>query len=286
MQGVVWNAASKGMSRHLLLVRELKQKRYFSGSWVTFIIAFFVNRLREREMTKLLSQADSVNANSLNIIEELADAVGLSATLATTNPISIKDLIKREKSTHSKSISILFVGRVSEMKGALDLASTFESLHKRLQDYTINVTFLGEIDADIQSKIQAQEQANITPIFLGVLGDRHDLFTEYRKADIFVLPTHSEGFARVLWEAASQMVPIITCSVGGIPYVFKNGESALLVPPEAPIDLSDAIVDLIINPGKARRLAENAFEVAKCSTIEVGVKRLCQNINLRSKGDN
>ena len=286
MQGVVWNAASKKMSRHLLLVRELKQKRYLSGSWVTFIIASLVNKMREREMMKLLSQADSVNANSVNIIEELANTVGLSATLTTTNPISSKDLVRREKSRYNKNINILFVGRVSEMKGALDLARTFESLHNRLNGYNISFTFVGEVDPDIQSKIQSQAQSNVTPIFIGVLGDRQKLLKEYRNADIFVLPTHSEGFARVLWEAASQMVPIITCAVGGIPYVFKNGESALLVQAQDAVKLTDAIADLIVNPGKARYLAENAFEVVKNNTIEVGVQRLCESMSMRSAGNN
>ena len=73
----------------------------------------------------------------------------------------------------------------------------------------------------------------------------------YRESDIFVLPTLHEGYPRVLDEAMSQSLPIVTTLVGGIPSTLTHGEEALLVAPEDPEALSSAI-KLIVHDATIR----------------------------------
>jgi glycosyltransferase involved in cell wall biosynthesis len=79
-------------------------------------------------------------------------------------------------------------------------------------------------------------------------------------ADVFVLPSLSEGSPNVLLEAMAARVPAIATSVGGIPEMVIDGESAFLVPPGNAIALCKAMVDRASAPARAMALAANAYE--------------------------
>jgi glycosyltransferase involved in cell wall biosynthesis len=63
----------------------------------------------------------------------------------------------------------------------------------------------------------------------------------YREHDLFVFPTHREGFPNVLLEAMEAGLPIVASRVGGIPDMIEDGEEGLLVQAGNAIDLENAI---------------------------------------------
>jgi glycosyltransferase involved in cell wall biosynthesis len=82
-------------------------------------------------------------------------------------------------------------------------------------------------------------------------------------ADLFVLPSLSEGSPNVLLESMAARVPIVATKVGGVPELVKDGESAILVPPADSESLKKAIVELLMNRSRATQLASVAFENAR-----------------------
>ena len=74
---------------------------------------------------------------------------------------------------------------------------------------------------------QAREQMGDRTIFTERLPDTADF---YSSCDLFVLPSHNEGFGLVYVEAAFHGVPSIGTLVGGIPEAIAGGETGLLVP--------------------------------------------------------
>ncbi|WP_448269461.1 glycosyltransferase family 4 protein [Nostoc sp. DSM 114159] len=81
----------------------------------------------------------------------------------------------------------------------------------------------------------------------------------YSKADVFVYPSHYEGFGLPVLEAMTLGVPVISSNTSSIPEV--TGDAAILVDPNNPIELGEAILKVIsdsqfrqelINKGKAR----------------------------------
>ena len=76
----------------------------------------------------------------------------------------------------------------------------------------------------------------------------------YRGANIFVLPSGSEGFGLVFLEAMAFGKPVVAADVAGAPFVVRPGESGCLVPYGDPSALSECLEGLIRDPERAREL--------------------------------
>lgn len=81
----------------------------------------------------------------------------------------------------------------------------------------------------------------------------------YANADVFVLPSLSEGSSNVLLEAMAAKVPIAATRVGGNSEIILQNETGLLVPAGDIKRLAEAIARLLAEPNLASRLAEAAF---------------------------
>ncbi|MDR7550696.1 MAG: glycosyltransferase family 4 protein [Armatimonadota bacterium] len=106
--------------------------------------------------------------------------------------------------------------------------------------------------------------------FAGRLDDRA-LAQAYSQAAVFALPVRTrvgreaagEGFGLVFLEAAAAGLPVVAGNGGAIPEVVRDGETGLLVDPESPEEVAEAIVRLLRNPDLARRLGETGRRWAR-----------------------
>ena len=99
-------------------------------------------------------------------------------------------------------------------------------------------------------------------------GERRDVPELLAAADVFVLPSASEGLPVSVLEAMAAGLPVIASRVGGVPEQVSDGETGLLVEPGDPSDLTAALDRLIADPSLRRRLgaagrarAEQAFDL-------------------------
>jgi glycosyltransferase involved in cell wall biosynthesis len=145
---------------------------------------------------------------------------------------------------------ILTIGRLSREKGQADLLRAFAQLSQQ------NTTLV--IVGDGPERPALRQLAGPAVIFTG---QRDDIASFYGLADIFVLPSYSEGTPNVILEAMSARVPVIATNVGGIPELAVHNETALLVPPANPPALQNAMRQLLDSPDLRRRLAESAQTV-------------------------
>ncbi len=85
-----------------------------------------------------------------------------------------------------------------------------------------------------------------------------------READLFVLPTKPaeggdrDGLPNVLMEAASQELPILATAFAGTPEFITDGTHGILVPPNEPKALAEAMTALFADPERRRRLGRAA----------------------------
>jgi L-malate glycosyltransferase len=101
-------------------------------------------------------------------------------------------------------------------------------------------------------------------------------------ADIFVLPSRSEGFSNAIVEAMAASLPVVATSVGGNAEAVKDGVTGIIVPPEDPDAIAAAIVRLLSDRHRAcaMGLAGKAI-AAKEFTLEVMMNRttqVCRNL--------
>ena len=82
-------------------------------------------------------------------------------------------------------------------------------------------------------------------------------------ADLFVLPSRSEGQPNALIEAMAMGLPIVATRVGGVPELAAEGEEALLVPPESPPALAAACKLVLTSPELGQRLGAAARDRAR-----------------------
>lgn len=98
--------------------------------------------------------------------------------------------------------------------------------------------------------------------FAGCVAD-DELVAYYNACDIFVMPARAEGievegFGLSFLEAGACAKPVIGTPTGGIPDAIADGMTGLLVPPDAPVPLADAILRLTRHPELAARLGRQA----------------------------
>jgi phosphatidylinositol alpha-1,6-mannosyltransferase len=94
--------------------------------------------------------------------------------------------------------------------------------------------------------------------FLGGVPEA-DLAALYNLAEVYVAPSRQapltgEGFGIALAEASSTGRPVIAPRAGGVPEAVRDGETGLLVDPDRPTDLADAMRRLLRDPALARKL--------------------------------
>jgi glycosyltransferase involved in cell wall biosynthesis len=103
--------------------------------------------------------------------------------------------------------------------------------------------------------------------FLGFLNDPNDY---YPALDVLVLPSHKETFGMVVIEAMSYGIPIVATNAGGVPEIVVDGVTGLLIPPNNPMALADAISEILSDRERASTMGlagrQRAVEKYRIST--------------------
>jgi colanic acid/amylovoran biosynthesis glycosyltransferase len=157
----------------------------------------------------------------------------------------------RERPTRDEP-EILCVGRLVHRKGQSLLIEACAALLAR--GIAVRVTLVG--DGPKRGELEALAGAlgvreRVT--FTGSVG-HDDILPMFRSADVFCLPSFSEGVPVVLMEAMAQSVPVVTTQIMGIPELVQDGHSGLLIAPGRVDHLVEALARLVQDPELRERL--------------------------------
>lgn len=156
---------------------------------------------------------------------------------------------------------LVAVGNLYPVKGHIVLLRALALLveHGKASGLTVAVAGRGGEEAALREFArQAGIEANVR-----LLGYRDDAGDILAGADIYAMPSLSEGLPLALLEAMAVGLPVIASRVGGIPEVAIDGENALLVPPGDPAALGSAIERLIGDRALCARLGRAARQTAE-----------------------
>ncbi|MBW3225632.1 glycosyltransferase family 4 protein [Marinobacter adhaerens] len=134
---------------------------------------------------------------------------------------------------------VVSIGNIRPAKGYEHLVDAAVAMAAR--DSLVHFVVVGHQRASLFEKLEAQiakapEQPNIH-----WLGFRQDVVTILRQADIFLLPSTSEGFSISTVEAMMAGVPIIATRSGGPEEIVADGKTGILIPTRDPNAIADAI---------------------------------------------
>jgi glycosyltransferase involved in cell wall biosynthesis len=147
---------------------------------------------------------------------------------------------------------VVMVARLSYEKGVdalIDAAATLRRTHPHLR---VVVVGEGADRAELETRSRDLGLGGVVT-FAGFL---EDVWTALAAADVVCLPSKSEGMPNALLEAMAIGRPTVATAVGGVPEAIVSEENGLLVEPDRPRQLAEAIARLIDDRALARRLGD------------------------------
>lgn len=158
-----------------------------------------------------------------------------------------------------------FVGRLAaRRKGFLDFLAAGSSIMASCPEARFLI--VGDSDKGKPDSVDPAEAKNYgldsRCIFLGKRPNE-ELPLLYSLMNVLVLPSLFEGIPRVIMEASAMGVPAVASAVKGNREALVNGESGLLVPLGDVPALTQAVMEIITNPDKARQMGQAGRKVAR-----------------------
>ena len=160
------------------------------------------------------------------------------------------------------ALTVVAPGRITRGKGQHLLVEAARMLRARgAPDFQI--ILVGPVD-DPDYRDTLLKSIRISELELNFLilpaQDQPSLAEIYRRADIGVLASFSEGRPRVVMEMASMELPVVATAVGGTSKTMLPGRSGLLVKPGSPEDLAEALMDFLRDENKRRDFGRRGRE--------------------------
>ena len=162
---------------------------------------------------------------------------------------------------------LLAVGRLDRYKGVIELLKAARILID--EGIRIRVRLAGEGPQREALEEAAREmgiQDNVD--FLGWVPLFPDLQQEYRSTDVFVLPSYTEGFPKVVLEAMCNGVPVVATRVGSLADIVRDGRNGLLVEPRNPVGLAGAIRRLLAEEKLRQEIGSGGLATARKFTMK------------------
>jgi len=145
----------------------------------------------------------------------------------------------------------------------LGAVESFELLCQEFPELTLTMVGGDKGDGsyqEIESRIRAQNLLERVRLVPGI--PKREVPSELSKGGIFLNTTRFESFGISVMEAAAVGLPIVTTNVGELPFLWADGENALLVPPDDPASMARAIRRILTEPGLSSKLSYNARQNA------------------------
>ncbi len=149
-----------------------------------------------------------------------------------------------------------FVGRLTRDKGLPELIEAFEAI--LLTESRARLLLVGWFDASEDALSIALRVYILTHPQIHCTGFVADTAPYYRAMDLLVLPTWREGFPNVVLEAAATGIPVVTTLCTGSRDSVIPEVTGLLIPPGYPEAISEAVLKLLRDPDRRRRMGRAA----------------------------
>jgi len=215
----------------------------------------------------VLKEANVIHAITDEEVKQIKNFVNTDNIIMVPNginPEDFKNLPLREEfeknypNLKGKKV-ILFLGRIHPKKGLDLLANAFGIVAKERDDVCLLIA--GPDSDGYKDKIMQtikKEQVSNKVIFTGMLKDQNKLVA-LGGADIFILPSYSEGFSMAILEAMICKLPVIITRQCNFPEVAEY-EAGIVIEPNLK-RLTEALNILLNNSKLCKKMGENGHKL-------------------------
>jgi glycosyltransferase involved in cell wall biosynthesis len=95
-----------------------------------------------------------------------------------------------------------------------------------------------------------------------------ELLQLYAQADVFAMPSLTEAFGAVFLEAMAAGVVTLGTRVGGIPEIIQEDRNGVLVKPDDPEDLGEALIHVLLDRSRCDELRQAGLETSRAFNLE------------------
>jgi len=158
----------------------------------------------------------------------------------------------------ASGLRLLCVARFQEKKGLDTLIDACALLRDR--GVRFHLRLIGDGPQRDELRAQVTRLALDGQVELPGPMPQEDVAQALRDCHVFVMPCRRDrtgdmdGIPTVFMEALASGRPVVSCAVSGVPELVRDGETGLLVPPDAPASLADAVQRLAADPALRARL--------------------------------
>ena len=219
---------------------------------------------------------DAILGNSKAVVEQLITTENCPPNKVHLiyNGIDIRKFDRapngnNEATETSANVSLIIVANLIPYKGHRDLIEALGMVKVRLPDKWA-LACVGRDDG-IRGDLKSRARQLGIDEHVRFLGQRTDVETLLKQANIGLLCSHEEGFANAILEGMAAYLPMIVTDVGGNAEAVADGVTGLVVPPRNPAALGQAILALAQDPARrtqmgcaARQRVQEQFSLPEC----------------------
>ncbi|MBC8488273.1 MAG: GT4 family glycosyltransferase PelF [Bacteroidetes bacterium] len=226
------------------------------------------NRLHQTVDRLLANYTDAIISNSKSVMDFYIQFESINPSKIKTiyNGIDLSrfhHLINTDGKIKELNIEenypiICVTGRMADQKGYKYLIKAIPQVIKEFPQMKMLIIGGGGVSSETtEEEIKDLVKRLYLKKFVHFLGWRADVTEILAICDLFVLPSLWEGFGLSIVEAMAAGKTVVATNVDAIPEVVSDGETGILVPPKDPNALANAIITLLEDPEKMRKMGQS-----------------------------
>ena len=196
------------------------------------------------------------------------------------NGVNLETLVSKQNFREKYQIDskfILFVGRFSRSKGIETLIHSLNKIKNEKEILDTKLVIMG-VDFGFEKEMEGLiQKLNLSDKILVIKNPpREDVISAYGESEFLVLPSQWELSPLVPLESFAFKKPVISTRSHGIPFTVKDGKTGILVEPENPDELSNAITKLQLDDKLRKQLGMSGYDFVheECNCVSMAKNSL------------
>ncbi len=224
-------------------------------SGVPVIVSSFRNRIAPQFETWLSRWSTRIVCNAASLKRMIIKDFSVDPQRITVIPNGVDtDFFCPDRDRIAHEPTIVSVGRLVPQKAPLTLLDAFRLARSEVPEARLVMVGNGPLKVEVEDFIRSRSLASNVTLLPGT----PDVRSHLRRARVFALASLFEGSPNVMIEAMASGLPIVATRVDGIPELVTHGLSGLLVEPENPPALAEALTSLMLNEKRCREMGIQA----------------------------